>query len=134
MWAITFFADVKASKSVFRWRTALALRSLEDEIAALDGFQTDQVKLSAQMEEKEAVEARYSALRLEKLRNEKQYGPQSGRPASVLAKEMQALRATLVALDGQIRPLVQTAGKLVNANWGPAFTCRKRQKSFCSPA
>lgn len=124
------FADVKTSKSVFRWRTALVLRSLEDEIAALEGFQFDQKKLSAMMAEKEALEAQLSAIRLEKLRNEKQYGVQTNRASETLAEAMQALRATLVTLDEQIRPLVQTAGMLVNANWGPLMQAGNDKSHF----
>ena len=124
------FADVKASKSVFRWRTALVFRSLEDEVAALEGFQTDQEKLSVLMVEKEELEARYSALRLEKLRNGKGYGPQTGRASETLTRKMQAHRATLATLDEQIRPLVQTAGKLVNTNWGPLLRAGNDKSHF----
>ena len=34
------YADVRMSKSLLRWRTALILRELEDEITALEGFAT----------------------------------------------------------------------------------------------
>ncbi len=124
------FADVKASKSVFRWRTALVLRSLEEEVAALDGFRANQLRLSKLMAEKEELEAQYSVLRLEKVRNERRYGPQTDRTSKKLGREMQALRATLVALDDQIRPLVQAAGKLVNNNWGPLLQAGNDKSHF----
>lgn len=124
------FADVKASKSVFRWRTALVLRSLEDEIAEMEGFQSDQERLTTMMAEKEKLEAQYSALRLERLRNDKGFGPQTDRPSKALTVDMQALRATLVELDEQIRPLVQTAGKLVNQNWGPLLRAGNDKSHF----
>ena len=43
---------------------------------------------------------------------------------------MQAHRATLVTLDEQIRPLVQTAGKLVNTNWGPLLRAGNDKSHF----
>ncbi|NNF57184.1 MAG: HAD-IG family 5'-nucleotidase [Rhodothermaceae bacterium] len=113
------FADVKVSKSVLRWRTALILRSLEDEIAAMDSFRDEQTQLHAMMAEKEQMEARYSALRLERQRNAEGYGPQTERSVKKLDAKMRALRADLVALDEQIAPLAQAAGRLVNPNWGP---------------
>jgi HAD superfamily 5'-nucleotidase-like hydrolase len=113
------FADVKASKTVHRWRTALILRSLEDEIAAMDRFRAEQDRITVMMAEKERLEAHYSALRLERQRNVEGYGPQTDRSAAELDALMQALRAELVALDERIAPLAQAAGRLVNPNWGP---------------
>jgi HAD superfamily 5'-nucleotidase-like hydrolase len=113
------YADVKASKDVLRWRTALVLRSLEDEITALDGFRPEQERLSAMMDEKERLEAEYSALKLERQRNRKSYGPQTDRSDGEIERRIQALRTRLIALDEQIAPLARASGRLVNANWGP---------------
>lgn len=113
------FADVRQSKSVQRWRTALVLRGLEDEIAAHDRFRPHQQRLDEMMGEKERLEAYFSALRLERQRNLRGVGPQTGRDPAELEREMQGLRARLVALDAEIAPLAQAAGRLVNPNWGP---------------
>ncbi len=124
------FADVKSSKSVFRWRTALVLRSIEDEIAATDAFRPQQERLAAMMEEKERMEARYSALRLERQRNANGYGPQTDRTPEELDARMRDLRAELVALDEAIAPLAQAAGRLVNANWGPLLRAGNDKSHF----
>ena len=113
------YADVRASKDVLRWRTALILRPLEDEIAAADAFRPQQARLTALMNEKERLEAYASALRLERQRNVAGYGPQTGRPAETLEADFHALRARLVDLDARIAPLARAAGQLVNARWGP---------------
>ncbi|MDX1421120.1 MAG: HAD-IG family 5'-nucleotidase [Rubricoccaceae bacterium] len=113
------FADVKTSKSALRWRTALVLRALEDEIAAYDRFGPHQERLTARMAEKERLEAHYSALRLERQRNRKGYGPQTGRSDDEIERRIQRVRAQLLALDEEIAPLAQAAGRLVNPHWGP---------------
>jgi len=113
------FADVKASASVQRWRTALVLRGLEDEIAAHDRYRAEQARLDALMQEKERLEAHFSALRLERLRNTRGYGPRTERAPSVLDAEMHRLRELLVALDTEVAGLAQGAGRLVNDRWGP---------------
>ena len=113
------FADVKASKSVLRWRTALVLRALEDEIAAFERFRPQQERLTALMAEKERIEAHYSALKLERQRNRRGYGPRTDRTDGEIERRIQALRTQLLALDEEIAPLAQAAGRLVNANWGP---------------
>lgn len=113
------FADVRVVKDVMRWRTCLVLRELEPEMAQIAHFKPRQEELHALMAEKEALEVRFSALRLELQRNQQGYGPRSGRPAEVLQGEMTALRTELVALDARISPIAQQAGSLVNPNWGP---------------
>lgn len=112
-------ADVMASKSVLRWRTALVLRSLEQEIEAMLSFEDEQQDLTEMMAEKERLEAYFSALRLERQRNLKGYGPQTDRDPEALQEATQRLRERLVKLDERIAPLARTAGKLVNENWGP---------------
>jgi HAD superfamily 5'-nucleotidase-like hydrolase len=113
------YADVKASKSVLRWRTALVLRAIEDEIAAFDRFRPHQERLDALMAEKERLEAHYSALKMERQRNRRGYGPRTGRSDGEIERRIQRLRAQLAAIDGEAAPLAQAAGRLVNANWGP---------------
>ncbi len=58
------FADVKISKSSLRWRTALILRELEDELAAIDAFRDSESILVEMMEEKIQLETALSRIRL----------------------------------------------------------------------
>ena len=113
------FSDVRVSKQLNRWRTALVLRAVEDEIEAMNAFAPQQARLSALMARKEQLEAYASALRLEALRNDEGYGPQTDRDPEDLKAQFEAVRATLVALDAEIAPLAQASGRLVNENWGP---------------
>ena len=113
------FADVKTSKSVLRWRTALVLRPLEDEIGTLDAWRGEQERLTAMMAEKERLEAYFSALRLERQRNARGYGPQTERSADWLSAQIAATRDRLLVLDAEIAPLAEASGRLVNPRWGP---------------
>lgn len=112
------FADVHASKNLLRWRTALVVRELEGEIAALEGFKPQQAELSAMMAEKEALEYAYSQLRLAVQRAEKGYGPQPDQDAAALRARMRERREHLIALDEKIAPLARAAGSLAHPRWG----------------
>ena len=112
------FSDVHASKSLHRWRTALVVRELEPELRALDAFRDKQVTLTEMMNEKDRLEAEFSALRLELQRSEKGYGPPPSDKPEGLKRGMQALRAKLVELDARIAPLAKEASELVNTRWG----------------
>lgn len=113
------FVDVNVSKNVLRWRTALVIRELEDEIIAQARFQEEQARLSAMMREKEELESAYAVLRLDLQRVRRGYGPGSGRSAKSIEKKLARLREETAALDAQIAPLAQAAGRLLNPNWGP---------------
>ncbi|MEZ4699493.1 MAG: HAD-IG family 5'-nucleotidase [Rhodothermales bacterium] len=112
------FSDVKVSKALLRWRTALIIRELEDEIRAIDAFEEQQYTLSMLMHQKEELESEFSALRLERQRNVRQYGPQTDRSPATLDAQLQELRRQLVALDEAIGELAVAAGELHNPNWG----------------
>ena len=112
------FVDVHVSKAVLRWRTALVLRELEDEIVALEAFRPQQVELARMMEEKVRLEFAYSQARLEVQRRQNGYGPQpEGAPAR-LRERMAELRARLVALDERIAPVARASGEILNRRWG----------------
>ncbi len=119
------FVDVSVSKSVMRWRTALVLRELEEEIGALQAFEAERHRLTVMMQKKEILEAEYSALRLELLRNEQRYGPRTERPPDALRQAMTALRDRLVALDEEIAPLARDADRMLNPTWGPLMRAGK---------
>ena len=113
------YADVKTSKSVLRWRTALVLRPLEDEIEAMNAWKPEQERLTAMMAEKERLEAYFSALRLERQRNAEGYGPQTDRSADWLGDRIAEVRERLLRLDAEIAPLAAASSRLVNEQWGP---------------
>lgn len=112
------WGDVRVTKSVLRWRTALVLRELEREIEALVSFRPTEQILARQMAEKERLEAEYSQARLELQRLKGGYGPTPDRGADALEAQMGHLRARLVALDQALAPMAKASSELSNARWG----------------
>ena len=112
------FGDVHVSKSVLRWRTALILRELETEVAALEAFAGGERQIAARMEEKERLEAQYDQARLALQRLRAGYGPQPVQAAAELEARLQELRSRLTPLDGEIAPLAKAATELANPRWG----------------
>jgi HAD superfamily 5'-nucleotidase-like hydrolase len=106
------YSDVSVSKALHRWRTALILRELEDEVTALLEFAATERKLSGMMTQKAEMEHRLATMRLERLRA-------GGTPRAGLDADMEQLRADLAAFDEQIAPLAKAAGALHNPQWGP---------------
>lgn len=112
------FTDVNVSKNVLRWRTALILRELEEELAAVAAFEPAQQRLTEMMERKIQMESAYSAYRLALLRARKDYAEEPARTPEEIEAEMAEHRAKLLALDEQIAPLAQASATLLNPNWG----------------
>jgi len=112
------FVDVNISKSILRWRTALVVRELEEEIMTLESFGDQRAELSRMMQQKENLESRYSGLRLELQRVEQGYGPESKLTRRPLQRAMRELHDRIMKLDGHISPMAQAAGILHNPNWG----------------
>jgi hypothetical protein len=105
---------VHVTKHIMRWRTALVLRELEGEIAAIERFEPQQAKLTELMATKERLEHEYSVLRLHVQRGDEAGSPGTNR----LRRRMQQLRAELSTLDGHIAPLAREAGELHSERWG----------------
>jgi HAD superfamily 5'-nucleotidase-like hydrolase len=112
------FGDVHASKRGLRWRTALVLRELEEEVAALESFQAAEHTLAAKMEEKESLEARADQTRLALLRLRGGHGPATAEDPQALDAELQGLKLRLATLDAEIAPMAQAANELTNGRWG----------------
>jgi HAD superfamily 5'-nucleotidase-like hydrolase len=112
------YGDVHVSKSVLRWRTALVLRELEDEMVANSHATENNKRIAALMAQKEELEHEFSDLRVKLQRKQKQYGPQPEGDAEGMKARMATLRAELQALDGQIGPLVADDGSEFNPFWG----------------
>jgi 5'-nucleotidase len=112
------YVDVEVSKSVMRWRTALVLRELEGEIAALEAFAAEQEALARLMDEKTGLEYQYSQARIELQRQQEHYGPSPTQSVRALREGMGELRGKLEQLDERISPLARASGELANQRWG----------------
>ncbi|MFN7684615.1 MAG: HAD-IG family 5'-nucleotidase [Oligoflexia bacterium] len=113
------FGDVKVTKSVLRWRTALVLRELEEEIAANTGFSAHEQELAALMREKEACEAELCQVRLMLQRFVKNYGPSPTESLESLEAHSLQLKQKLEELDEKIAPIAQSSTALSHPLWGP---------------
>jgi HAD superfamily 5'-nucleotidase-like hydrolase len=112
------FADVHVSKAALRWRTALVVRELEQELMALERFAPQQAQLDELAREKEELEHEMSQYRIALQRAEMGYGPQPGLPAAELRRAMLRLREQLVEIDARMAPLARASGELGSQRWG----------------
>ncbi len=112
------YGDVHVSKSVLRWRTALVVHELEQDLAAEEAFRAEQDKLDQQMRVKDRLQRRYCWLQVQLQRAKNSYGPPPTAPVRALRSQLKQIREKLFQLDEQISPTAAQAGKLSNANWG----------------
>ncbi len=113
------FADVRMSKSYLRWRTALILRELEDELAALEAFRESERTLVALMADKESLEVEHATVRLELQRTQRGYGPQPAAGEHELQERLASLRLSIEEVDRRVAPLARAAGEVASSRWGP---------------
>lgn len=112
------FSDVNVSKKMHRWRTALVVRELEDDLDALESFKAKQAELSTLMEQKEKLEHRFSEARLHLQRRSQGYGPSTEESDDELREIIAEMRRKLGAVDGRIGPLAAESSRLGNKRWG----------------
>jgi HAD superfamily 5'-nucleotidase-like hydrolase len=112
------FTDVNISKNISRWRTALIIREIEDEVAAIAEFEPQYAELTTLMGIKERMESEYRSLRLSAQRIQQHYGPREEVSLPVLQQKISDLHGRISEIDTRIAPLAQSAGQLVNPNWG----------------
>jgi 5'-nucleotidase len=113
------WGDVRVSSSILRWRTALILRELEEEVKASYAARVDEARLAALMEEKEAKELAICQLRLVELR--RKTGAEVSDHAPTLQdveSRLGAIKQALAELDERIGPLAKAAGEVSNPHWG----------------
>lgn len=112
------YGDVSVSKSISRWRTALVLRELEDELKA-EAASCDRLEeISSLMRDKERMEHTFSEHRLDLQRRTSKHGASSDTPAEELKQKMSDLRSQLQEIDSRIGPLAAADGTEFNARWG----------------
>jgi 5'-nucleotidase len=114
------FGDVHVSKNVLRWRTALILRELEEEIRAISAFHATEARLAERMQQKERLEAEACQVRLELQRRRLGYTARdpSMPPDEQLHARSLELRAQQEALDTELGPMARAASELSNPIWG----------------
>lgn len=100
------FVDVNVAKRVTRWRTALILRELEDEITAIDGFADRQRAFTELVEAREALDQQLAGLRLRELRG------------ATVGEEEATITQAIADLDARIAPLAAAYDELVSPRWG----------------
>ncbi len=112
------FGDVRATKRVLRWRTALVLRELETEIDAIEAFRAVEADLANRMREKQILEAQSAFARLALQRRRGGYGPQPSETEAELERRAGELRESIAALDVLIAPMARAAAQLHHPHWG----------------
>ena len=117
------YADVHVSSQIRRWRTALVLRELEQEVRAERSFAAEQAELDALMRDKERLDREQAMLRLWLQRHER-----GGNAPAVIdggpghaQERLRAVRAEVEALDQRIVPLTKAAAAIGHPVWGPSM-------------
>lgn len=104
------FGDVRVSKDVLRWRTALIARQLEAEIIASIDTAADHALLTSLMVEKVEIDRRQAQLRMARRR---------GGAAVPSKAELERVTDSAMALDERIAPLARASAELGHTAWGP---------------
>ena len=102
------FSDVFVSKTLLRWRTALIVRELEDEVRVVNQFRPQERELEALMARKAQAELRQARARL----------AIQHRDTSAARSDLSAAQAELELLDATIGPLARAAVEQGNTRWG----------------
>ncbi|MEM6862445.1 MAG: HAD-IG family 5'-nucleotidase [Myxococcota bacterium] len=113
------FSDVHVTKNIQRWRTALVLREIEEELDAMETFASDKKELEKLMAKKTELEGESYSLKLALQRRKKGYALNGDIDKKALARRLETVRQELLELDQQIKPLAERADQVSNASWGP---------------
>jgi len=114
------FTDVNIAKAYMRWRTALIVREVEEEVIAMDrGRQTTQ-ELSDLVKSKEQCANILNHLRTElhRFRSTNQSTLFNAESEKELRQTMARLLSTMVDYDNQIAPMLYQEGSHFNPYWG----------------
>ncbi len=121
------FGDVHVSKATLRWRTALILRELEDELADTAAFAADEEQLRSLMATKQAIEDELASLRMARVRAK---AADDSRSSRALQGDIARLAAKLRRLDTRIGPLARAASGVGNEAWGPLMRAGNDKSLF----
>ena len=108
------FGDVYVTKDVLRWRTALIVRELEDEISESTMSADTSIELTELMNRKGQLELTHSRLRMQR-----RHLVVGDRPREETNAAIEKIAADLAALDERIAPLARAASEQGNNLWGP---------------
>jgi len=122
-------SDVHASKSVLRWRTALVLRELEEEIVCLHEFGSRRAELSEMMIAKGKLEREQAQIRVQAQRAKYGYGPEPGVSVENSYEQLDKLSKKISDFNNRIEPLAQKGWKMFNPRWG-LLTRADNDKSY----
>ncbi len=111
------YGDVHVTKKMLRWRTALVIRELEEEVREQRLFGPQQKELSRRMAEKAGHERQYANARLQ-LQRRRHAGKGSAPSIAELEREIEATRRALASADNGITPLALASARLHNSRWG----------------
>jgi hypothetical protein len=112
------YADLTVSKSIHRWRTALILRELEEEIALQRQFRKRYAALGDLMDRKGEIEYSLNQVKLEILRSSSGKGRAGRGKLEEMNARARALGQEIVGLDEKIAPMAKDSAELMNPHWG----------------
>lgn len=112
------FADVRMSKASLRWRTALILRELEEELEAIESIRPIEEELSRLMTEKEALERRHGAARLELQRLAHSDDPSTRQSKKEIEDDLDRAWSRMEELDREAAPLAKRTVEAFSSRWG----------------
>ena len=112
------FADVNVTKKVLRWRTALVLREMEEELCTIETDRTDQREIRQLMKQKVRLEDEYNTCRLRIQRRNDGIADDSDRSIDELQGRIDELRDEITELDDKLIPHLERIGREFNTNWG----------------
>ena len=108
------FGDVYVTKDVLRWRTALIVRELEDEISTSTIATETSSELSKLMDQKRGLELAQSRLRMQR-----RHLAVDEQPVDEINAAIGRTTAELAGLDERIAPLAKATSEQGNKAWGP---------------
>jgi HAD superfamily 5'-nucleotidase-like hydrolase len=112
------YGDVHQSKNIWRWRTALIVREIEEELRALERFRPSQRKLTELMSRKDALDRAIAQARVT-IRRIDRGRPDPDNPSRRAFQALQdRLRAEMESLDAEISPIARSATTLMSERWG----------------
>eukprot|EP00873_Tetraselmis_striata_P025773 jgi/Tetstr1/446037/TSEL_033639.t1 len=131
------YTDAALAKTNLSWRTALIIRELEEEVAALSVGRPHRAKMKELLEKKELLGQVFNAVRTQRQRKVASEAS-LGEVSELLSDEARVNEALgqlvlhLEALDSTIAPMIETDGAHFNERWGFLSRAGVNDKSLLS--